>query len=893
MQKKKTNKKKVSVLLPAHITPVKYKLTLKSDLESFTFEGSEVIDIILDKATNIITLHSKDLEIETAKITSPLTPLQSTGEGKKSRNREPSPVLGRGQGEAEFAYKISYNTKTETATFLFKNKIPKGKAKLSLVFSGIISEGLRGFYRSKYVLNGETKHIATTQFEATDARRAFPCFDEPAQKAVFDVSLIVPGTHTAISNTLPTKISEHEGGYKVIEFASTPKMSTYLLAFIIGEFEFVEGYTKDKTQVRVFTTPGKKHQAKFALDVAIKSLEFYNNYFGIPYPLKTLDMIAIPDFESGAMENWGAVTYRETAILVDDEHSSLSNKQWVALVIAHELAHQWFGNLVTMHWWTDLWLNEGFASYIEYLAVDHIFPNWKIWDQFLTSDTAVALRLDALTNSHPIEVKVNHPSEINEIFDAVSYSKGASVIRMLAEYLGHDDFKKGLQHYLKKHSYKNTHTTDLWESFEKISKKPVKKIMANWTGKTGYPLLSLKMGSNKVYKVNQERFFSSRISQKKNKESVTWQIPIAYESNREIQKELLTKKSAPLLGTSIGKVNVGESSLVRVRYDEETLARLANEIQSGKLGVHDRLGIIRDLFALAEGGYISTATALEFSLVYKNETEYIVWAEISSGINRVYNIITDESFKNEYKKYALALFSPLAQKIGWEKKHARNGKQGGKGEDHSHTFLRSLALANAGAYGDINIIKHAQKLFQNRMKNPIQADIRSVVYNIVAINGSEKEWKIFEKLYREEKMHEEKNRYGSALGYFKNKTLLTKTLHFATSENVRTQDAPSIMSTVWSNSAGRDITWKFVQHNWNTLLKRYGEGGHFLGRILVPLGTHLKVSDAKQIEKFFKTRPAPGATRTIEQSLERIYSNASWLKADKIAIKNWLVTRLR
>lgn len=843
--------KKISVLLASHVTPTRYNLTLKPDLENFVFEGSETIDIVLDKDVKSITLHSKDIAISTAEIKA----------GK----------------EIQFADKIDYDTAAETATFTFKKSIKKGKVKLNIVFSGIINESLRGFYRSRYEIEGVTKHIATTQFEATDARRAFPCFDEPAQKAIFDVHLVIPGDHIAISNTLPIRVAEHEGGFKTISFAPTPKMSTYLLAFIIGNFEYLEGQTAGPkpTLVRVYTTPGKKHQAKFALEVAIKSINFYNEYFKIPYPLDTLDMIAIPDFESGAMENWGAVTYRETAILVDEEHSSLNSRQWVALVIAHELAHQWFGNLVTMKWWTDLWLNEGFASYIEYLAVDKIFPEWKIWDQFLTSDTAVALRLDALSNSHPIEVEVHHPSEINEIFDAVSYSKGASVIKMLAEYIGHDAFQKGLQHYLKKHSYKNTHTVDLWDAFEKASRKPIRDIMKNWTGKTGYPLLSLskeKLG----YTLSQERFFSSRISAKENKEKTIWQVPVSYESNNELMKMLSTKNKVPLIGSSIGKINKGENTLARVRYDADTLSRIANEIKDGKLSTHDRLGIIRDLFALAEGGYIKTTEVLDFVRYYKDETQYIVWAEISSGINKIKHVHVDHNMQEIFSKYALSIFSPLAKKMGWDKK---------EGEHHSDVFLRNLALMNAGTYGDKDTIKQAQKLFK---AGSIRADIRNVVYNIVALYGGEKEWKNFEKLYIKEKMHEEKNRYGNALTNFKDKDLLKKTLEFSLSKNVRIQDAPHMIVSTWSNSNGREITWSFIKNNWKELCKKYGEGGHFLSRLLVAMGTHTETKDLKDIQKFFSKNKAPGADRTIEQGLEKIKSNIAWIKDDKKDIKKWL-----
>ncbi len=861
---KKTKQKK-SIHLPSHLIPIKYNLTLKPDLEAFVFSGNEVIDAIIKNnlisqknKTGIkkIIIHSKDIDIETVKLTYK----------KKGVNR------------MQFADKITYEIKSETATFYFKELIPFGKVKISITFSGIINENLQGFYRSKYILNGKTKYLATTQFEATDARRAFPCFDEPVYKAIFKVKLIIPEAHTAISNTLPINIKKHEAGYKIVSFDSTPKMSTYLLAFIVGEFEWIEKNIKlsgKDVLVRVLTTFGKKHQAKFALSVAIKSIQFYNKYFDIPYPLKTLDLVAIPDLESAGMENWGAITFRESALLVDEEHTSLSNKRWVAIVIAHELAHQWFGNLVTMHWWTDLWLNEGFASYMENLCIDKLFPTWHIWDLNLVNRYEIALHLDSLSNSHPIEIKVNHPDEINEIFDMVSYAKGSAVIRMLALYLGEDKFRTGLHYYLKKHSYKNTKTVDLWEAFEKISGKSIKKIMNSWTQQTGYPLVTIASTSKQELILNQERFFSSRISRKNNKTKNLWNIPISY-NNKKI---LLTNKKDKINDQFTGKINKGEKSFLRVKYDLETLEYLKKQILAGKLDTSDRLGIIRDLFALAEGGYIKTITALQFSLAYKNETEYIVWSGISFGINRVYNIISSELFKKQFNKYALSLFSPLAEKMSFNKK---------SNENDSHIFLRSLVVSQAGFYGDKEVIENAQKLWKNSKKNKIEANLRSAIYGIIAQSGDKKEWLQFRELYRKEEMHEEKERYGYALSRFKNKELLKNTLEFALSEDVRNQDAPRLIIYTWQNEYGKDLTWKFIRKNWNILLKLYGEGGHFLSGLLNPLGRHLKIRDAILAKKFFEKNSAPGAERTLEQSYERIYSNSAWLKEDKFEIKQWL-----
>ena len=526
---------------------------------------------------------------------------------------------------------------------------------------------------------------------------------------------------------------------------------------------------------------------------------------------------------------------------------------------------------------------------MENLCIDKLYPDWKVWDLFIADRYAVALKLDSLSNSHPIEVKVNHPDEISEIFDMVSYAKGSAVIRMLAEYIGEDKFRDGLRHYLKKHSYKNTNTVDLWDSFEKISKKPVKNIMKSWTSQTGYPLLTInskKKGAETIHELSQERFFSSRISAKNNKIKNLWQTPISYESipagqelNKETQKMLLTKKSAPLLGTSIGKINKEERTFTRVRYDKETLENLKIKIKNGTLSTKDRLGIIRDLFALAEGGYINTTDALEFSLEYKNENEYIVWSEIAAGINKVAHIIEDKLAIEKFNKYGPSLFTPLANKMGWEHK---------KGEGHSEIFLRNLALSQSAKYGNKKVIAEAKKLFKNRAQSPIRADIRGVIYGIVTSNGGIKEWNLFTKLYKEEEFHEEKERYTRALASFKDKKLIEKTLEFSLSGNIRNQDVPFIITSVWVNKYGRETTWKFVKNNWKLIIKNYGEGGHFLSRIISPLGTHTNQKDLNDIKKFFAKNVAPGSERTLEQSYEKIESNIAWIKDDTKSIKKWL-----
>lgn len=831
--------------LPAYVKPERYKIMLKPDLNEFTFTGEETIYLVLEKPARQITLHSVELEIDSAQFI--------------HKNND------------IWAGKISYDTGAETATFTFPKIIQKGKGQLKLIFKGVLNDKMRGFYRSRYEVKGVSRHLATTQFESTDARRAFPCFDEPSQKAIFDVTLMVPPGITAISNTVESEIREHESGYRIVEFAPTPKMSTYLLAFIAGEFESIEKKTKDQVRVRVFTTPGKKDQAKFALDVACKCLEFYNNYFGIKYPLPLLDMIAIPDFASGAMENWGAVTYRESTLLIDEEHSSTANKQWVALVIAHELAHQWFGNLVTMEWWTHLWLNEGFASFIEYLAIDHIFPEWDVWTQFVGSEMGDAFSLDALKNTHPIEVEVGHPAEISEIFDKVSYAKGASVLRMLASFLGEKDFQKGLTVYLKAHAFANAKTEDLWYSLEKVSGKPVKAIMKNWTSKAGHPVIKVREKGNPSAKLEliQSRFFSSPISRKQTKDSTVWNIPVKVGKGQF----LMSKKSVNIPNTG-EKLNTGEVSLIRVDYPHEYLKRLEKKVRERKLSALDRLGLVRDSFDLAQSGHSPTTLALELAKSYKDEEDYTVWAELTVELSKLDSLLAYEPFHPDFQNYGRGIYASIAGKMGWERK---------AGERHTDGLLRGLVLYRLGSFGDQETIKKAKQLFGSN----IAPDLRGVVYNLVAQNGGLKEFKTLIKMYKTEDNQQEKDRIGRSLGLFKPSNILKKVLDFSLSKHVRYQNSLQIIASVWSNPKGRYLAWEFVKKNWQLLKDRYA-GSHYFTRVFGPVGEFTREKDARDIEKFVNINPVPEAKRTIAQALEQIYSNAEWLKRDRQTIRKFI-----
>ena len=835
------------------IQPLYYKISLAPDLEKFTFTGKETFSFRIEKDTNNLMLHAAELTLER--------------------------VVLKEEG-SEYQGTVLYNEEEETVSITFDTMLGAGEHELYIEFHGVLSERMRGFYRSQYEVNGEKRYMATTQFEEAEARRAFVCIDEPAAKAIFETTLIVPKHMTAVSNTVVQE-EVGEGDVKRVTFTPTPKMSTYILAFIVGELEYVESQTKEGVQVRVFTTPGKKEQARFALDVATKVLSFYQNYFAIEYPLPILDLIAIPDFDAGAMENWGAVTFREAALLIDEQHSSLANKQWVALVIAHELAHMWFGNLVTMEWWTYLWLNESFATYIEYLAINELFPEWDVWNQFIVVEHNNALQLDSLANTHPIEVPIRDMDELKEIFDEISYAKGASVLHMLATYLGRDVFRDGLRVYLKKHAFGNAVTEDLWEAFEEVAKEPIGQMMQSWTKKPGYPILKVEAADATLH-FSQRRFYSSRISQQNEKDTTIWEIPSNIKTPTHEEKFLMKGNSLTLSLDPFPwiKVNAEEATVVRVVYPQSLYEGLKEAVKSGELSEIDRMGILRDTFDGAKAGLLPTTAALSLTKAYTMDDAYTVWTTLTGNIAEVGNILSHkEEAASLYKPFAKELFVQIAGKVGWGKK---------EGESHTQSLLRGIVLRAFAKYGDEKTIEKAQELFEKSQAGGLlDPDIRSVVYNTVAQYGGEDIFQRLKKRYEKEPLHQEKNRIGLAMTVFEDKIILQQVLNWCLSGAVRSQDIPRFILAMFGNPKGQQLAWNFVKAHWEEFVKRY-EGQHSFTRLIDGAGEMASLEAAADIERFFADHPTPTLSRTIQQAIERIYAHVEWLENDGESITAFL-----
>ncbi|KAE9586886.1 hypothetical protein Lal_00004969 [Lupinus albus] len=849
--------------LPKFAVPKRYDITLKPDLTACRFAGSVAVDLNIVAATSFIVLNAAELSITNGSVS--------------FTNRDSSKVLKPSS--------VALFEDDEILVLEFPETVPIGFGVLAIQFEGILNDRMKGFYRSTYEHNGEKKNMAVTQFEPADARRCFPCWDEPACKATFKITLDVPSELIALSN-MPIVEEKNDGNLKTVSYQESPIMSTYLVAVVVGLFDYVEDHTSDGVKVRVYSQIGKTNQGKFALHVAVKTLELFKDYFATPYSLPKLDMIAIPDFAAGAMENYGLVTYRETALLYDDQHSAAANKQRVATVVAHELAHQWFGNLVTMEWWTHLWLNEGFATWVSYLATDSLFPEWKIWSQFLDEITA-GLKLDGLAESHPIEVEINHAGEIDEIFDAISYRKGASVIRMLQSYLGAEPFQRSLASYIKKYAYSNAKTEDLWAALEEGSGEPVNKIMTTWTKQQGYPVVSVK-ATNQKLEFNQSRFLSSGAQGEGQ-----WIVPISLSfGSYDVRKNfLLQTKSETLdvkefLGTSIEdkgvnswiKLNVDQTGFYRVKYDELLATKLRYAVEKQLLTATDRFGILDDLYALCVARQESLTSLINLMGAYRDEADYVVLSNLITISYKIESISADAvpDLLEPLKQFFISLFQYTAERLGWDPK---------PGESHLDAMLRGEILTALALFGHDLTLDEASRRFQafleDRNTPILPPDIRKAAYVAVMQRASKSNRLGYDsllKIYRESDLSQEKTRILGSLASSPDPDLILEVLNFLLTSEVRNQD---VVFGLPSSREGREVAWAWLKENWETLLKTYGSGfliTRFVGATVSPFATFEK---AKEIEEFFATRGKPSIARTLKQSLERVNINANLVESVK------------
>ena len=818
-------------------TDINYDLSFEPDLENFTFVGKEIIRAVITKPTNTITIHAAELKIKKCQV--------------ESRNKS-------------ITTKFTLDSKNETLTIKLASTV-SGPLKLLIDFDGVLNDRLVGFYRSQYKdKSGKTKYLATTQFEAADARRAFPCWDEPAAKATFDISILTEPNHSAISNTNQT--SQKKFGKKILhKFARTPIMSTYLVYLAVGEFEYLT--TKSgKVVMRIVTTKGNSKKGKFALDLCKKLVRSYEDYFGIKYPLPKLDLIAVPDFASGAMENWGAITFRETILLFDEKTSSTQTKQFIAEVVSHELAHQWFGNLVTMKWWNDLWLNESFATFMATKFVDKFYPEWKLWDQFLEDTMNTAMSLDALHSSHPIDVKVNSPSEIREIFDAISYDKGGCVLKMLESFVTEKNFRAGLRVYLKKFSYKNAEGNDLWDEIGKAAKMPVRSMVNSWLKQTGFPLVDVQKQGSKLV-LSQKRF----VMEQKGTQKGIWEIPIVISHDGKTTSKILKKKqeAIPTKSNQI-LVNPQRSGFYRIKYSEELMYELKETIRQKSISNIDRWAIQNDLFALCISGDGLAKDYLDFTSSYENESDYLTQSNVSGNLYALYHRTIDESYNSQIKQIAHTYFRKMFETLGWDAQ---------KDEPHTNALLRSYVIAALGKMDDEEILAEANNRFVQYLKNPnsLSPDIQDAVFSLVAWSGKISYEKLLN-LYKSAQSQEQKIRFLGALSSFKDPKLLLKTLELSQSKHVRSQNMHIPIIRISANQYGKKILWPWLKKNWKKLRIKVGSGSPLLNRIVSSISGVADASMEGQIKQFFKQNPTPGTEMTLSQTLERIRIHSQFIK---------------
>jgi puromycin-sensitive aminopeptidase len=828
--------------LPRTAVPSRYDIRLDPDLTTLTFRGQETVALEVSETVSEIVLNATELSIDSAS-------------------------LENDRGETIRAT-ATMDEATERCRLALAGPAAPGRWRLRLAFRGILNDKLRGFYRSVYKdPSGVSRTMAATQFEATDARRAFPCWDEPSFKAVFSVTLAIDPALTAVSNT--AIVSETpEGGRKVVKFADTIKMSTYLVAFVIGELEGTDAVTVGRTPLRVWCVPGKKRLARFGQEIGAASLAFFEDYYGVPYPGDKLDLLAIPDFAAGAMENLGAITFRETALLVDETAASHAELERVADVVAHENAHMWFGDLVTMTWWNGIWLNEAFATFMEMLAVDAWKPEWQRWSTFGVS-RAAALSLDGLHSTRPIEFPVTSPRDADAMFDVLTYEKGASVLRMLEQYLGAGVFREGVRDYLRAHKYDNADTGDLWAALGRAARQPIPAVMDGWIFRPGYPVVTVSREAAGGLVLAQQRFNYLRepLPPATAEPEQTWQVPVqlrvhaggAATETRVLLGERETRV-AVAAGAEAVVANAGGHGFYRVRYAPDLLEALLRHRSS--LAPIERFNLVNDAWALAVAGLLPPTTYLDLTARFREERDRNVWSVLTGSLYAL-NRVLEAGDRRRLAALVRDRATPAFAALGWTPR---------PGEDELTRQLRGDLARVLGVLGDEpGVQARAVELYRTHLADPAAVDpnVLPAVIAVLAHTGDTARYEEFLRRFRAAATPQEEQRYLYALAGFRDAALARQTLERAINGEIRTQDAPFVVRGMLMSVDVRELAWDFVKRHWDTMDRLYPKHGmRRLAEGVTGLATPALETD---VRRFFAEKNPQFGGKVLQQYLEQLH----------------------
>ncbi len=810
--------------LPHIVVPSRYRLSLEPDLGSATFTGTVSIDVTSTEPVESVALNADELDIASVHI-----------DGTE----------------------VEFHLDTVAERLVIQSALDVGDAVIDITFNGTLNDKLRGWYRSTFNdADNVERVIATTQMQATDCRRAFPCFDEPDFKAVFEITLIVEPDLLAVSNGPEVGRLARDDGKYVVRFKPTMVMSTYLVAFVVGPLEATEPIDVDGIPLRVVHVPGKGHLTEFALEIGAYSLRWYQRYYGIPYPSDKVDMLALPDFAAGAMENLGCITYRESLLLADPKTATQYELQNLADVVAHEVAHMWFGDLVTMRWWNGIWLNEAFATFMEIACCDAFRPDWLRWTTF-SLERSAAFETDSLASTRSVEFPVEAPADCDGMFDVLTYQKGGSLLRMLEQYLGTEEFRQGISLYLKTHAYGNTETGDLWDAIEKVNPTvPVRTLMDSWIWQPGYPLISARLDGSELV-LNQQRFAYADTD-----DPTLFVVPIHLSINGVGSKLLLESAQArialPSPDTTV-VVNAGGHGFMRVAYDDELRARLNGDALMG-LSVIERYNLVDDAWNAVITGRLAAADFLSFVEAFQGDRDLAVWQAIAVGLRGLGRLVDGQAYAALQQRIA-DLVRPVTADLGWAPP---------EGESDLASKLRGLVVSLLAVQGnDADAQARCRDMLADDSTDP---ELAAAAATAVASIGTDIDFDQYIERFRTADTPQLKLRFMYALADFPTEDQIRRTIDLALSSDVKTQDAPFLLNRCIANRQHGSMAWESVRRRWPELLERFPNNTivRMVGSITTLTTAHL-VAD---VQGFFSEHPIPQAVKTLEQLLERQRVNA-------------------